>query len=181
MPSDIGADARGLINSMLAVDPVKRITVPEITQHPFYTTDLPRYLMPLPPPPGPVLGTLSSLVTPAKALDFEIIEGLGRIEEDVVDELGSRMDGVDKEDIWECLRRDDGVQGNAVKVAYLLLRDKRRAGRDRKHWRVVPVLQLTMSSGRIRGTGAGCQVGSHGRQFTFILFAIGFAHVRISA
>ncbi|KAI6154225.1 kinase-like domain-containing protein [Pisolithus tinctorius] len=97
IPSYLSPDARGLINSMLAVDPVKRITVPEITQHPFYTTDLPRYLTPLPPPPGP-------------ALDFEIIEGLG--------------------DIWECLRRDDGPQGNAVKVAYMLLRDKHRLGRD---------------------------------------------------
>ncbi|KAH7886390.1 kinase-like domain-containing protein [Phlebopus sp. FC_14] len=130
MPSYLGADARGLINSMLAVDPVKRITIPEITQHPFFTTDLPRYLTPLPPRPGPVLGTLSSLVSPAKVLDFEIIEGLGRIEEDVVEELANRMDGVDKDDIWECLQRDDGVQGNAVKVAYMLLRDKRRHGRD---------------------------------------------------
>lgn len=137
MPSYIGTDAKGLINSMLAVDPVKRITIPEITQHPFYTTDLSRYLTPLPPPPGPVLGTLSSLVTPAKALDFEIIEGLGRIEEDIVDELASRMEGVDKEDIWECLRRDDGVQGNAVKVAYMLLRDRRRAGRDCERCRVL--------------------------------------------
>ncbi len=117
---------------MLAVDPVKRITVPEIIQHPFFQVDLPRYLQPLPPPPGPVLGTLSALVTPGKALDFEIIDGLGRIEEDVVEELALRMDGVDKEDIWECLRRDDGAQGNAVRVAYMLLRDKRRLGRDCK-------------------------------------------------
>jgi carbon catabolite-derepressing protein kinase len=130
MPSYLGADARGLINHMLAIDPVKRITIPEITQHAFFRTDLPRYLTPLPPPPGPVLGTLSSLVTQAKVLDFEIVDGLGRIEEDVIDELATRMEGVDKEDIWECLRRDDGVQGNAVKVAYMLLRDKRRAGRD---------------------------------------------------
>ncbi|KAG2751863.1 Pkinase-domain-containing protein [Suillus brevipes Sb2] len=118
MPSYLGADARGLINHMLAIDPA------------FFRTDLPRYLTPLPPPPGPVLGTLSSLVTQAKVLDFEIVDGLGRIEEDVIDELATRMEGVDKEDIWECLRRDDGVQGNAVKVAYMLLRDKRRAGRD---------------------------------------------------
>lgn len=116
---------------MLVVDPVKRITIPEITQHPFYTTDLPRYLTPL-PNPGPVLGTLSSLVSPPKALDYEIIEGLGRIEEDVVDVLANRMAGIEKDDIWECLRRDDGVQGNAVKVAYMLLRDKRRLGKDRK-------------------------------------------------
>lgn len=131
MPSYLSPDARALITGMLAVDPVKRITVPEIIQHPFFTTDLPRYLSPLPPPPGPLLGTLSSLVVPpAKALDFEIIEGLGRIEEDVVEELAARMDGVDKKDVWECLRRDDGPQGNAVKVAYMLLRDKRRLGRD---------------------------------------------------
>ena len=123
-------DARSLIVSMLVVDPVKRITIPDITQHPFFTTDLPRYLTPLPPPPGPVLGTLSSLVTAPKILDFEIIEGLGRIEEDIVDDLANVMIGVEKEDIWECLRRDDGVQGNAVKVAYLLLRDKRRLGKD---------------------------------------------------
>ncbi|EIM92919.1 snf 1 [Stereum hirsutum FP-91666 SS1] len=130
MPSSLSPDARHLINQMLAVDPVRRITVQEITQHPFYTTDLPRYLQPLPPPPGPVLGSLSSLVVPAKPLDFEIIDGLGRIEDDVVEELASKIEGVDKEDVWECLRRDDGSQGNAVKVAYMLLRDKRRLGRD---------------------------------------------------
>lgn len=130
MPSYLSADARGLINSMLAVDPVKRITVPEITQHPFFTKDLPRYLTPLPPPPGPVLGTLSSLVTAPKVLDFQIIDGLGRIEEDVIDELCQRIEGVSPFDIWEALRRDDGVQGNSVKVAYMLLRDKRRLGRD---------------------------------------------------
>jgi carbon catabolite-derepressing protein kinase len=118
---------------MLVVDPVKRITIPDITQHPFFTTNLPRYLTPLPPPPGPVLGTLSSLVVPPKVLDFEIIDGLGRIEEDVVDQLADIMVGVEKNDIWECLRRDDGAQGNVVKVAYLLLRDKGRLGKDCKH------------------------------------------------
>lgn len=129
LPSNLSPDARHLITAMLVVDPVKRITIPEITQHPFYTTDLPRYLTPL-PNPGPV--TLSSLVIPPKALDYEIIEGLGRIEEDVVDEIAFRMVGIEKDDIWECLRRDDGVQGNAVKVAYMLLRDKKRLGKDRK-------------------------------------------------
>ncbi|KAF6753246.1 CAMK/CAMKL/AMPK protein kinase [Ephemerocybe angulata] len=130
LPSSLGHDARDLITQMLAVDPVKRITIQKILEHPFYKTDLPRYLQPLPPPPGPVLGALSSLVEPVQPLDFEIIEGLGRIEEDVVEQLAGRMAGVSKEDIWECLRRDDGVQGNAVKVAYLLLRDKNRLGKD---------------------------------------------------
>lgn len=131
LPSFLSPEAKGLINGMLAVDPVKRITIPEIMQHPFFTIDLPNYLSPM-PQQGPVLGTLSSLVAPPKVLDFDFIEGLGRIEDEVVEELASRMDGVDKEDIWECLRRDDGPQGNAVKVAYMLLRDKRRAGRNRE-------------------------------------------------
>lgn len=130
LPSYVSPDARHLIHAMLAVDPVKRISIGEITQHPFFTTDLPRYLAPLPPPPGPVLGTLSSLVSPPKvALNFEIIEGLGRIEVDVVEELAASINGVTKEDIWEALRRDDGIQGNAVKVAYMLLRDKNRLGK----------------------------------------------------
>lgn len=130
MPSYLSSDARDLINAMLVVDPVKRITVPEIIQHPFFQKDLPRYLTPLPPPRGPVLGELSHLVKPPKQLDFEIIEGLGRIEDEVIEELAARMQAVDKEDIWEALRRDDGPQGNTVKVAYTLLRDKRRLGQD---------------------------------------------------
>jgi carbon catabolite-derepressing protein kinase len=83
------------------------------------------YLTPLPPPPGPVLSTLSLLVIVPKSLDFNIIDGLGMIEEDIVDELMLRVEGVDREAIWECLR-NDGVQANTVKVAYMLLRDKQR-------------------------------------------------------
>ncbi|KAK1236641.1 Protein kinase [Marasmius sp. AFHP31] len=130
-PSYLSSDARSLIQAMLAVDPVKRITIPDIIQHRFFTTDLPAYLSPLPPKPGPVLGTLATLVSPPiHPMDFEIIDGLGRIEEDVVEELAIRMEGVTKEDVWEALRREDGVNGNAVKVAYMLLRDKRRLGKD---------------------------------------------------
>lgn len=164
LPGYLSTDAKGLINGMLAVDPVKRITVPEIMQHPFFTIDLPKYLSPL-PQQGPVLGTLSSLVTPPKAIDFEIIEGLGRIEDDVVEELASRMDGVDKEDVWECLRRDDGPQGNAVKVAYMLLRDKRRAGRSCEYMLANRYghFVLTGDSGRVRGARTGRQTGRNGR------------------
>ncbi|KAF6742784.1 kinase-like domain-containing protein [Ephemerocybe angulata] len=51
LPSSLGHDARDLITQMLAVDPVKCITIQKILEHPFYKTDLPRYLQPLPPPP----------------------------------------------------------------------------------------------------------------------------------
>lgn len=129
-PSYLSQEARVLIAKMLAVDPVKRITVPEIMETNFFKTDLPRYLVPLPARPGPVLGTLMSLVSPSKQIDFEYITGLGRIEEDVVQALADSMEDVTVDDVWEALRADDGIRGNAVKVAYMLLRDKRRSGPD---------------------------------------------------
>lgn len=75
---------------------------------------------------------MSALVAPPKQLDFEFIEGLGKIEPKVVEELASKLIDVTEEDVWKCLRRDDGVQGNAVKVAYLLLRDKKRGSKGRE-------------------------------------------------
>jgi carbon catabolite-derepressing protein kinase len=94
-------------------------------------------------------------VTPGKTLDFEMIDGLGRIEEDVVEALALRMEGVDKEDVWACLRRDDGVQGNAIKVAYMLLRDKRRLGQDCEYCLLFPWRRSLSAffSGGFRGTG----------------------------
>lgn len=128
IPDYVGEDARDLITRMLAVDPVKRITIPEITGHPFFTSNLSRYLQPL--PQLPALGNLSSLVSPPAPVNFEVIEGLGRVEEDIVDELSARMSDLSKDEVWANLRADDGPNGNTVKVAYMLLRDKRRLGRD---------------------------------------------------
>ncbi|KAJ6601199.1 CAMK/CAMKL/AMPK protein kinase [Mycena vulgaris] len=130
-PTHLSPHAQNLIKSMLVADPTKRITVPQIMQHPFVTVKLPRYLTPLPPVPGPVVGTLSSLVSaPVVPLDFEFVEGLGRIDDEVVDELVARLVGTDKEEIMHSLRRNDGIRGNQVKVAYMLLKDKKRVGKD---------------------------------------------------
>lgn len=41
--------ARDLIPRMLIVDPMKRMTIPEIRQHPWFQAHLPRYLA-VPPP-----------------------------------------------------------------------------------------------------------------------------------
>ena len=115
MPSSLSRDARDLISNMLVVDPVKRITILDIMQRPFFTTNLPRHLTPLPPPPGPVIGQLLSLVTPPKQLVFEMINGLGKIEDEVVERLAKRLAGVTADDVWECLRREDGVQGSGMR------------------------------------------------------------------
>ncbi|KAJ7504897.1 snf 1 [Mycena galericulata] len=131
VPTHLSPHAQHLIKSMLVADPTKRITVPQIMQHPWVTIKLPRYLTPLPPLPGPVVGTLSSLVSaPLVPLDFEFVEGLGRIDDEVVDELVARLVGTDKEEVMHSLRRNDGIRGNQVKVAYMLLKDKKRVGKD---------------------------------------------------
>ncbi|KAF8527375.1 CAMK/CAMKL/AMPK protein kinase [Hysterangium stoloniferum] len=131
-PSHLSPDARFLLSRMLTVDPVKRITVPEILKSSFYVVDLPRYLTP--PSLPPVIGTLSSLVKPLKPIDFEYIEGLGRIDGDAVRRIADSMEGVTVDDVWNALRMDDGPQGNAVQVAYSLLRDKRRCEKGLGLW-----------------------------------------------
>ncbi|KAH7279957.1 hypothetical protein KP509_37G045000 [Ceratopteris richardii] len=44
LPSHLSAGAKDLILRMLLVDPLKRITIPEIKQHPWFRVHLPRYL-----------------------------------------------------------------------------------------------------------------------------------------
>ena len=44
LPTHLSPGARHLISRMLLVDPLKRITIPEIRQHPWFLVLLPRYL-----------------------------------------------------------------------------------------------------------------------------------------
>ncbi|KAF7302482.1 Non-specific serine/threonine protein kinase [Mycena chlorophos] len=131
MPSYLSPGAQNLIQSMLTADPTKRLTIPQIMEHPWVRVNLPRYLTPLPPLPGPVVGMMSSIVLPPTvSMDFEFVEGLGRIDEEVVDDLAARLTDTDREEIMHSLRRNDGVRGNQVKVAYMLLKDKKRVGKN---------------------------------------------------
>ena len=49
LPSHLSPGARDLITRILIVDPVKRITIPEIRYHPWFSVHLPRYLAVMPP------------------------------------------------------------------------------------------------------------------------------------
>ena len=44
LPSHLSQSARELILRMLVVDPIKRITIAEVRQHPWYQHKLPAYL-----------------------------------------------------------------------------------------------------------------------------------------
>jgi len=46
MPQHVTASCKDLINAMLVVDPLRRITIQEIRQHPWFQINLPKYLAP---------------------------------------------------------------------------------------------------------------------------------------
>ncbi|CED85333.1 pkinase-domain-containing protein [Phaffia rhodozyma] len=72
LPSYLSVEAKHLLSQMLIVDPMKRITISEIRQLPWFQINLPRYLQYLPPTPShelsqdeanrPLIGALTSLI-----------------------------------------------------------------------------------------------------------------------
>ncbi|KAF8390188.1 hypothetical protein HHK36_024710 [Tetracentron sinense] len=99
LPSHLSAGARELIPRMLVVDPMKRITIPEIRQHPWFQAHLPRYLA-VPPP---------DTMQQAKKIDEEILQEVVKM-------------GYDRNQLVESLR--NRLQNEAT-VAYYLLLDNR--------------------------------------------------------
>lgn len=44
LPSFLSTDAKNIVSGMLRVDPLKRLTIAQIREHPWFTPDLPEYL-----------------------------------------------------------------------------------------------------------------------------------------
>ncbi|XP_057539308.1 SNF1-related protein kinase catalytic subunit alpha KIN10-like [Amaranthus tricolor] len=99
LPSHLSPGARDLIPRMLVVDPMKRITIPEIRQHTWFQAHLPRYLA-VPPP---------DTAQQAKKIDEEVLQEVVRM-------------GFDKNQLIESLY--NRVQNEGT-VAYYLLIDNR--------------------------------------------------------
>ncbi|KAL6994185.1 SNF1-related protein kinase catalytic subunit alpha kin10 [Sarracenia purpurea var. burkii] len=97
--SHLSPGARDLIPRMLVVDPMKRMTIPEIRQHPWFQAHLPRYLA-VPPP---------DTMQQAKKIDEEILQEV-------------TMMGFDRNSLVDSLR--NRVQNEGT-VAYYLLLDNR--------------------------------------------------------
>ncbi|KAJ2802888.1 Protein kinase, partial [Coemansia guatemalensis] len=101
MPGYLSAGARAVLAGLLQVDPLKRMTLGQVRQHPWFTTDLPEYLRPLP-----------------ASTD---IEGLARLDETIVSALEQQLE-MDRRSLVAQLRQ----QGtNPAKVAYQLTLDNR--------------------------------------------------------
>ncbi|GAB2279746.1 SNF1- protein kinase catalytic subunit alpha kin10 [Dionaea muscipula] len=99
LPSHLSPGARDLIPRMLVVDPMKRITIPEIRQHRWFQDHLPCYLA-VPPP---------DTMQQAKKIDEEILQEVVKM-------------GFDRNQLVESLRSRIQTEGT---VAYYLLLDNR--------------------------------------------------------
>ncbi|CAI9109755.1 OLC1v1009636C1 [Oldenlandia corymbosa var. corymbosa] len=96
LPSHLSAGARDLIPRMLIVDPMKRMTIPEIRVHPWFQAHLPRYLA-VPPP---------DTAQQAKKIDEEILLEVVKM-------------GFDRNALIDSLR--NRVQNEGTVTYYLLL------------------------------------------------------------
>lgn len=99
LPSHLSALARDLIPRMLVVDPVKRITIREIREHPWFQAHLPRYLA-VPPP---------DTMQQVKKIDEEILQEIVKM-------------GFDRNQLIESVHNRIQNEGT---VAYYLLVDNR--------------------------------------------------------
>eukprot|EP00889_Picochlorum_renovo_P006864 jgi/Picre1/33894/NNA_001373.t1 len=100
LPSHLSPGARDLIPRMLLVDPLKRITIPEIRQHPWFTIHLPRYIAVMQAGPSSSVGAM---------VDTDLVREVERL-------------GFERQFIIESLR---SRQQNKATVAYHLLADNR--------------------------------------------------------
>ncbi|KAG0486746.1 hypothetical protein HPP92_008841 [Vanilla planifolia] len=99
LPSHLSPLARDLIPRMLVVDPMKRMTIREIREHPWFQAQLPRYLAVSPP----------DTMQQAKKIDEEILQQVVKM-------------GFEKHQLVESLH--NRIQNEAT-VAYYLLMDNR--------------------------------------------------------
>ncbi|KAJ9101974.1 hypothetical protein QFC20_005123 [Naganishia adeliensis] len=144
LPSHLSPDAKHLLSRMLVVDPVKRITIPQIRELPWFQENLPQYLQPLPATPllerpGELNNLLDVPTGPggcvddetqqkiAEAKGLEWTKDLGIIEPQIVDELCEKMAGFSRADVWDALKKE---KDNQIKVAYQLVRDHKRMLQD---------------------------------------------------
>ncbi|KAJ8570306.1 hypothetical protein K7X08_037278 [Anisodus acutangulus] len=100
LPTHLSPLARDLIPRMLTVDPMKRISIPDIRQHQWLKIHLPRYLA-VPPPDA---------MQHLKKLDEEILQKVIRM-------------GFDIDQLLESLQKR--IQDDVPTVAYQLLYDNR--------------------------------------------------------
>eukprot|EP01103_Thecamoeba_quadrilineata_P013486 TRINITY_DN3766_c0_g1_i1.p1 TRINITY_DN3766_c0_g1~~TRINITY_DN3766_c0_g1_i1.p1 ORF type:complete len:513 (+),score=82.04 TRINITY_DN3766_c0_g1_i1:190-1539(+) len=108
LPEHLSPESKQLISSMLVVDPLKRITIDEIREHPWFLKNLPDYLR-------------YSVPIMSKTL-------IQSYDDEVLDELTQKL-GASREKVVQELRQAElnGSGNNEFVVAYRLIYDSRKA------------------------------------------------------
>ncbi|CAM9363048.1 unnamed protein product, partial [Scytosiphon promiscuus] len=106
LPSHLSQLARDLIPRMLVVDPMKRITIPEIRRHPWFTHKLPSYL---------TFFLVASLERRERILDQEV----------VAEVCALKLPGATPEKVAMAVQRRN--KRADIRVAYELLLDSKKA------------------------------------------------------
>ncbi len=118
-PKYVALGPKNLIRKMLNIDPVQRLTIPEIRQHLWFSTNLDEYLK------QPIEEYVDTGADPNKAIDPQTLAPVkqpvfqAQLHDSVVEKLEQRME-LDKRDIQEALGTDGP---NAIKDAYLIMRE----------------------------------------------------------
>lgn len=142
LPSHLSAGARDLIPRMLLVDPMKRVTIPEVRQHPWFLTKLPRYLA-VPPP---------NTAEQAKRIDEEVLQAVVKM-------------GFDRNQLVDSLRTR--IATKATVAYYLLLDNKRRPSSGylgaefSEHRELIHTLAGIDPLASTAGRGGGAHAGNH--------------------
>ena len=126
-------DIKDLISRMLVVDPLQRITIPEIRRHRWFTESLPLYLS----------------VTPD-----QIMSQFRALDEDVLSEVVMKI-GFDRNELLEALQKQER---NQMTVAYYLILDNKR----RKMLGSSPVMHATQQMPHAGAADAAQPVGLEG-------------------
>lgn len=122
---------------MLVVDSNKRIKLHEIRQLPWFTKDLPSYLFAptaAPPPPNSDDVTDGEQTERDTASQWraeegksdrrrEWVNGLGVVDEEIVEDLCGKIEGLSSEDVWNTLKTGGDKE---LRIAYQLCRDNKR-------------------------------------------------------
>ena len=119
LPGHMSDEIKDLISRMLVVDPLQRITLPEIRRHRWFSESLPLYLS----------------VTPD-----QIMSQFRALDEDVLSEVVMKI-GFDRQELLEALQKQER---NQMTVAYYLILDHKR----RKMLGASPVLRAAQMGRR---------------------------------
>ncbi|ORX74964.1 Pkinase-domain-containing protein, partial [Linderina pennispora] len=122
MPGFLSPGAKQVLSGLLQVDPLKRMSLSQVRQQPWFITDLPEYLKPLP--------------------ESTDIESLARLDESILGELEKQLEMTRTSLVKQLRQRGT----NPAKVAYQLTLDNRHMLEQSRHSNTQGIRNFALAS-----------------------------------